>query len=239
MSIAYVGGSSANDDAGGNALSLSSGYTVTAGSMLVCVWRHYHNQFPTYGTPTVTITDDKGNTWHTVPEVDGTFASSSTEGMRQGAAYCMNAAPGATVVTMTIAGPGAYVYRGFSVLEYSGAALASAFEDGGYGANYSSIATPAFDTAGEAVAVAFANTLNNANIGNFGSPVIGGVAATVRSLDPGAYIYDRIMSTPQSGITATVTQANGAQAVVLSVAAFKVASAVAPSTPRAQIMWWQ
>lgn len=239
MSIAYVGGSSANDDAGGNVLSLSSGYSVTAGSMLVCVWRHYHNQFPTYGTPVVTITDDKGNTWHTLPDVDGTFASVSTEGMRQGAAYCMNAAAGATIVTMTIAGPGAYVYRGFSVLEYSGAALAGAYEDGGYGANYSAIATPTFDTADEAVAVALANTLNNANIADFGSPVIGGSAGTVRSLDPGAYIYDRIMSTAQSGITANVSQANGAQAVVLAVAAFKVASAVVPIVPQAQSLWWQ
>lgn len=116
MAIAHVqtpaGGSSS-----GSATSINvSVPTVTAGSLLICCWR-----YGAAGGRTVTISDDKSNTWANI-----TSATDLVDGSCNGISYAMNAAAGTTVVTFGISGAAASLRMIAS--EYSGAATSSALD---------------------------------------------------------------------------------------------------------------
>lgn len=116
MAIAHVqtpAGGSSSGSATSITVSLPS---VAAGSLLICVWR-----YGAAGGRTVTVSDDKGNTWANI-----TSATDLVDGSANGISYAMNGASGTTIVTFAISGAAASLRMAAS--EYSGAATSNALD---------------------------------------------------------------------------------------------------------------
>ena len=226
MAIAFISGIGAVDATSGTTLTAGS-YTVTAGSLLVAVWRHYHNNVSGTGTPTVTISDSKGNTWTTAASATLGVAG-VTDGMRGGIAYAMNAASGATTFTFTISD--SRDTRGIAILEYSGVATTSALSATATAtsAPTGTITSSTYSTSGNTVTVGVENNINNANLVDWTGFTVAGNATTARSpaaYDTGAYIRDFISTGAFSSVTSTASNNNsGLQKLIVS-ASFAEASA--------------
>jgi hypothetical protein len=208
MAIAFVGGVGNSNAASGTTLTTSA-YTVTAGSLLVAVWRHYHNNV-SGGTPTITISDSNGNTWTNAASAT-TGIAGVQDGMRAGIAYAMNATSGSTTFTFTISD--SRTTRGIAILEYSGAATTSALSATATGvATGSTITSSTYSTSGNTVTVGVANTINNGNLADWTGFTVSGNATTARSpanYDTAAYIRDYISSGAFTSATSTASNNNG------------------------------
>jgi len=207
MAINYVGGIGAVDATSGTTLTTAS-YTVAAGSLLVATWRHLHDNVAGSGTPTVTISDSRGNIWATA-DSETSGISGVQDGWRLGIAYAMNAAAGATTFTMTISN--SRQNRGIAILEYSGAATSSALlataKNRGGGTN--TISSSSFSASGNNLTVVTANTINGANLVDWTGIAVGGNAATLRTgLDASAYLGQYVSAGSLSGATSAATNNN-------------------------------
>jgi hypothetical protein len=225
MPIAFVGGVGNSNAASGTTLTTGS-YTVSAGSLLVAVWRHFHNNV-SGGTPAITISDSSGNTWTNGPSQTLGVAG-IRDGMRAGIAYSMNAAAGSTTFTFTIAD--SRTLRGIAILEYSGAATSSALSATGVGTSGTGTVTSGtYSTSGNTVTVAVANTVGNSNLADWTGLTVAGNASTARSpanYDTGAYIRDYISTTSFSSVTSAASNNNSSIEKLIVSASFAEAANV-------------
>ena len=229
MAIAYVGGIAAANTASGTGLTTSS-YTVSAGSLVVAVWQHQHDNVAG-GTPTVTISDSRSGTW-TAADNQTAGIASVQDGRRVGIAYLMNAAAGSTTFTQTISD--SRTERSLVILEYSGAATSSALLTTGKAYNASGNATSSAMTAtGPSLTVLVAQTATGANLGDWTGGTVGGNATTDRGTGFSAvnFVHDRLTTGNLSGATAVASNANTGIDKIIVAAIFAEAGATAPNPP--------
>lgn len=238
MPATFVNGTGNSNAASGSTLvaPASGTYTVSAGSLLVAVWRHYHDNVSGTGTPTVTISDSRGNTW--------TNANSATlgvagiaDGMRAGIAYAMNASAGPTTFTFTLSDN--RTTRGLAILEYSGASVTSALSavgsfppPGSSGATTATVTSSTYSTTGKTISVVVANTINSANLADWTGATVAGNATTARSpanYDTLAYIRDYISTGTFTSATSTATNNNASIQKLIVSASFAAPTVVAMS----------
>lgn len=227
MPIAFIGGVGANNGASGSSLTTAS-YTVSAGSLLVAVWRHLHDNVAGSGTPAVTISDSRGNTWaNATSETIG--VANAYDGIRAGIAYAMNATSGSTTFTFTIAD--SRQTRGIAVLEYSGAATASALvaTAGAVVVSGATVTSSTYSTSGNTLTVGVASTLFGGNLTDWTGLTVAGNASTGRSpaaYDTLAYIRDYISTSPFSSVTSSASNNNSVTNKLIVSASFAEAPSV-------------
>lgn len=223
MAIAFVQGAANTASGAGTTLNVT-GVTITAGSLLVALWVHNHDNVGGSGTPTVTITDSRGQTW--VPVVSETLGVASVQdGFRAGIVYVANAQAGSTDFTMTVSD--SRTARSLTVLEYSGIATTSPLD--GFGSTTrdgSPVISSAFNTSqNDALVVAIACTANGGNLTDYNTPRVASLAGTLRSFGDWNRTWDRILTSQGTGIVADIIQNNTAMENLLLAAAFKPAAA--------------
>jgi hypothetical protein len=232
MPIAFVGGIGTTNAASGTTLTTGS-YTVTAGSLLVAVWRHNHDNVNGTGTPAITISDSAGNNW-TTADIATNGIANVQDGWRVGIAYAMNAIAASTTFTFTIANSRAT--RGIAVLEYSGAATSSALSATGKfqptavdpGAR-TPIVTTTYSTSGPTLTVVVASTISGANLADWTGITVAGNATTGRSpanYDTSAYIRDFISTGAFSSVTSSASNNNGTIGKTIVSASFAEATPI-------------
>jgi hypothetical protein len=229
MPIAFINGIGATNAASGTTLTTGS-YTVTAGSLLVAVWRHNHDNVSGSGTPIVNISDSRGNTWTSADSATQGIANAQ-DGWRVGIAYAMNAIAASTTFTFTISDSRSA--RGIAVLEYSGAAALSAtgkFQPTALDTGARpTIVSSAYSTSGPTLTVVVASTISGANLADWTGITVAGNATTGRSpanYDTSAYIRDYISTGAFSSVTSSASNNNGGIGKTIVSASFAEATPI-------------
>jgi hypothetical protein len=229
MPIAFINGIGATNAASGTTLTTGS-YTVTAGSLLVAVWRHNHDNVNGSGTPIINISDSRGNTWTSADSATQGIANVQ-DGWRVGIAYAMNAIAASTTFTFTISDSRAA--RGIAVLEYSGAAALSATGKFQPTALDTGARTPivssTYSTSGPTLTVVVASTISGANLADWTGITVAGNATTGRSpanYDTSAYIRDYISTGAFSSVTSSASNNNGSIGKTIVSASFAEATPI-------------
>lgn len=119
MAIAFVQKTAKFSSASGSSVAAAA-LTVTAGNMLVVTVTTWNNS----GSHTVTVADDKGNTWNSAVSVED--SSGTGDASKATIYYAMNCAAGSTTVTVS-SSLGSTAFEG-NVSEFSGLLTASALD---------------------------------------------------------------------------------------------------------------